>query len=66
MALRPVADLIARLRLTPEGDRSAMIESLVRSPAPRVLGFVNAHAVNICAANISRISLTLAIRSKFS
>jgi hypothetical protein len=49
MALDQVADLIARLRLVGEGDRAAMIESLARPPSPRVLGFVNAHAVNLCA-----------------
>ncbi len=43
------AALVARLRIADEGDRAAVIDSLVRPPAPRVLGFVNAHAVNLCA-----------------
>jgi len=51
MALGPVADLIARIRITLDGDRAATIASLARPPTPRVLGFVNAHAVNLCAAD---------------
>jgi exopolysaccharide biosynthesis WecB/TagA/CpsF family protein len=53
MAVGPAAALVARLRLTPEGDRAATVSGLVRPDAPRVLGFINAHAVNLCAANAS-------------